>query len=395
MKKSSVIYVHDHKFISLNGDYYSEGKFTSEVFSRYSVFKSDIVVISRVVKNNKGAEFNKISNSNVIFTPVMGVNFSSIFTKFLFSNMRLIIRKIKESNVLIVRLPSFLGVFVLILNFFFRKKYFIEFVGDPREALITSNNKISLLFNFFICIFSILNKFFVKKAHGVIYVTQYDLQQRYPTEKLQAYASNVEVNIKPLNLSLDKYVLNNEKKIKVGLIGSFNNEYKGIDSALKAIHLLKEQDCVVQLHILGSGKLKDHYLEMAKEFEIADQVYFDGSLSGGEAVINWLKDLDLYIQPSRTEGLPRALIEAMSVGLPAIATRVGGIPELLHANDLIAKDDAISLAKKIHNIIKSQQLRYEMGKRNYEKSLDYDSKKLNQTRSEFWKMAAETINESD
>lgn len=92
------------------------------------------------------------------------------------------------------------------------------------------------------------------------------------------------------------------KNIKIGLIGSFNNEYKGIDNALKAIHLLKEQDCMVQLHILGSGKLKDHYLEMANELEIAGQIYFDGSLSGGEAVLNWLKGLDLYIQPSRTEG---------------------------------------------------------------------------------------------
>lgn len=392
-----ILFTHDHKFIKYNDCFYSEGKFTNEVFYRYTPFDDKIIILCRCVDSydHNTVNLNCINSEIFEFTPVRGIYFSNIFFRNFFYNLKIIIANLKKSKCLIVRLPSFLGVFVLILNFFFRKKYFIEFVGDPREALITSNNKISLLFNFFICIFSILNKFFVKKAHGVIYVTQYDLQQRYPTEKLQAYASNVEVNIKPLKLSLDKYVLNNEKKIKVGLIGSFNNEYKGIDSALKAIHLLKEQDCVVQLHILGSGKLKDHYLEMAKEFEIADQVYFDGSLSGGEAVINWLKDLDLYIQPSRTEGLPRALIEAMSVGLPAVATRVGGIPELLHKNDLIAKDDAVSLAKTIHNIIESQQLRYEMGKRNYEKSLDYDSKKLNQTRSEFWKKAAEIVNESD
>lgn len=395
MEFSHIIFVHDHKFINLNEEYYSEGKFTDEVFDRYNVFDTNIHIISRVLKNQEVSNLNKITTAHVSFIPVTGVSFFSIFIINFIANIKLMVSELKRTDALIIRLPSFLGIFTLIVNIFFRKKYFIELVGDPQEALITSKKKVGFLFKCFIYIFSAFNKFFVKKADGVIYVTQHDLQQRYPTKKIQACASNVEVNIKPLDLGLNEYTLKDEENIKIGLIGSFNNEYKGIDTALNAISLLKNQNCIVQLHILGSGKLKDHYGEMAKELEIDDQVYFDGSLSGGDAVLSWLKDLDLYIQPSRTEGLPRALIEAMSVGLPAIATRVGGIPELLHANDLIAKDDAISLAKKIHNIIKSQQLRYEMGKRNYEKSLDYDSKKLNQTRSEFWKMAAETINESD
>lgn len=389
------MFVHDHKFIDLNGVYYSEGKFTTEVFSRYDAFNSNIVIVSRVIENNQGSNLNKISNENIYFKPVKGVSFSAVFTKYFFANIKLVVREIKKVDVLIVRLPSFLGIFVLILNIFFRKKYFIELVGDPQEALITSKNKVSFLFKCFVYIFASLNKFFIKKSDGVIYVTKYDLQQRYPTKKLQAYASNVEVNIKPLSLSLNKYALKDERKFKIGLIGSFNNEYKGIDNALKAIHLLKEQDCMVQLHILGSGKLKDHYLKMANELEIAGQIYFDGSLSGGEAVLNWLKGVDLYIQPSRTEGLPRALIEAMSTGLPCIATNVGGIPELLHEDDLVDKDSPVTLAKRISEAVKSQELRYQMGQRNYSRSLDYDAKQLNKIRSEFWEKAAETINESD
>lgn len=383
----ALIFVHDHKFINLNGVYYSEGKFRTEVFSRYDAFNSNITVISRVIANNKGDKLNKISNENIYFKPVRGVGFSSVFTKYFFTNTRLIVQEIKKADALIIRLPSFLGIFILILNIFFKKKYFIELVGDPQEALITSKKKVGFLFKCFIYIFSAFNKFFVKKADGVIYVTQYDLQKRYPTKKLQTYASNVEVNIKPLNLSLDEYTLKNEKNIKVGLIGSFNNEYKGIDTALKAIHLLKEQDCVVQLHILGSGKLKDHYLEMAKELEIDDQVYFDGSLSGGEAVLNWLKGLDLYIQPSRTEGLPRALIEAMSIGLPAVATRVGGIPELLSDEFLVHSNDPQGLAEKIEILIFSKELRYEQGKINYNKAKEYDSEILRQRRTKFWSQA--------
>jgi glycosyltransferase involved in cell wall biosynthesis len=392
--KNSILYIHDHKFIDLNGIYYSEGKFTTEVFSRYDAFNSDIIVITRIIENNQGRKLNEISNKNVHFKPVKGIGFDSVFTKYLLKNSKVIIQEIKKADALIVRLPSFLGIFVLILNIFFKKKYFVELVGDPQEALITSKKKVGFLFKCFIYIFSAFNKFFVKKADGVIYVTQYDLQKRYPTKKLQTYASNVEVNIKPLNLSLDEYTLKNEKNIKVGLIGSFNNEYKGIDTALKAIHLLKQKDCIVQLHILGSGKLKDYYLEMAKELKIAGQIYFDGSLAGGEAVLKWLKDLDLYIQPSRTEGLPRALIEAMSVGLPAVATKVGGIPELLPDEFLVPSNNSLELAEKIKMLMYSQQLRYEQGKANYEKAKEYDSQILRERRIKFWSQA-KTIVEKD
>lgn len=387
MKNSHILYIHDHKFIFVSNNYYSEGKFTTEVFSRYDSLNSDINVLSRVVENSQGNNLNQVSNKNIHFTPVKGISFFSIFIKYFFQNIIMTVKEIKKVDALIVRLPSFLGVFVLILNLFFQKKYFIELVGDPQEALITSKKKVGFLFKCFIYIFSAFNKFFVKKADGVIYVTQYDLQKRYPTKKLQAYASNVEVNINPLDLGLNKYALKYENNIKVGLIGSFNNEYKGIDTALKSIHLLKEHDCVVHLYILGSGKLKDHYVEMAKKLEIADQIHFDGSLSGGEAVLNWLKGLDLYIQPSRTEGLPRALIEAMSVGLPAVATRVGGIPELLPDEFLVHSDDPQELAEKIEILISSQQLRYEQGRANYNKAKEYDSIVLRQRRAKFWSQA--------
>lgn len=387
MEFSHIIFVHDHKFINLNEEYYSEGKFTDEVFDRYNVFDANIHIISRVLKNQEVSDLNKITTAHVSFIPVTGVSFFSIFIINFIANIKLMVSELKRTDALIIRLPSFLGIFTLIVNIFFRKKYFIELVGDPQEALITSKKKVGFLFKCFIYIFSAFNKFFVKKADGVIYVTQHDLQQRYPTKKIQACASNVEVNIKPLDLGLNEYTLKDEENIKIGLIGSFNNEYKGIDTALNTISLLKNQNCIVQLHILGSGKLKDHYGEMAKELEIDDQVYFDGSLSGGDAVLSWLKGLDLYIQPSRTEGLPRALIEAMSIGLPAVATRVGGIPELLSDEFLVHSNDPQGLAEKIEILISSKELRYEQGKINYNKAKEYDSEILRQRRTKFWSQA--------
>ncbi|WP_180179679.1 glycosyltransferase [Acinetobacter sp. YH12041] len=386
-----ILFIHDHKFLDQNGVYYSEGKFSNSVFSRYNSFNCNINVISRVIKVKNCDHLNEITNTNICFKFVFGIDFSSIFTRYLFKNVLMIMREVKKSDALIIRLPSFLGVFALLINLFYRKKYFIEFVGDPKESLLMSKTKISYFFRFLVGIFNILNIFFVKKADGVIYVTKYDLQNKYPTTNMQSFASNVEVDIPKLEFNLDNYKLKHNKIIKVGMIGSFNNEYKGIDTAFKAIKDLKEKNIIVNFHILGSGSLKEKYINLAEKLHISDLVYFDGSLSGGKEVLNWLKDLDIYIQPSRTEGLPRALIEAMSVGLPCIATNVGGIPELLSERDLISKDDYLALAKKISDFSNSDTLRFEAGGRNYHSALDYDSVKLNKKRSDFWRKAAEIV----
>lgn len=387
MKVKSVLYVHDHKFKYINSKYFSEGKFTNDVFARYDVFDKDINVISRLVCGDESIKFNEINKSNVHFTPVKGIGFSSVFSKNLMFNLKLVQNSIKNADVLIIRLPSFLGVFILLLNLLFRKKYFIELVGDPKEALSTSKAKTSIVFNIFVYIFTYLNKNFIKHANGAIYVTKIDLQKRYPTKGFEGSASNVEIKVPILNLRLSDYTIKNTDFIKLGLIGSFNNEYKGIRNAIEAISLLKDKQLVIYLHILGSGKLKEHYLDLARKLGVESQVFFDGSLASGDQVIHWLNQMDIYIQPSLTEGLPRALIEAMSVGLPTVATNVGGIPELLSSDFLVPANDSKSLANKLQVLVNSQHLRYEQGIINYNKAKEYDSAVLKERRAIFWQQA--------
>ena len=84
--------------------------------------------------------------------------------------------------------------------------------------------------------------------------------------------------------------------------------------------------------------------ELAQRLGVAEQVVFVGSLPH-DAVFSWLDGLDLYIQPSLQEGLPRALIEAMSRGLPAFAAHTGGMPELLGDACIFAKKDVCGIVR--------------------------------------------------
>ena len=101
--------------------------------------------------------------------------------------------------------------------------------------------------------------------------------------------------------------------------------------------------------------------------------------------MKWLDGLDIYIQPSFQEGLPRALVEAMSRGLPALGSSVGGIPELLPSYCLHEPGDSSKLAELLTDVTSaSPQRLIEMGTRNFEFVSEYQRCKMQEKRDYFW-----------
>lgn len=387
------LFIHDHKFKKVNGSYFSEGKFTDSVFRRYVNPNDRLIVISRMINTRDSRNLSEITLKNIDFRPIKGIAVSKAFSVHLLDNIKLVTHNIKNTDFIVVRLPSFVGVFTLILNIMFKKPYFIEVVGDAEQALLTAQESPNFLYKQFCIFFSHLNRFFIGNALGAVYVTKETLQKKYPNNGITCVASNVEIKIKEKELKLEDFNIKGNS-FKVGLIGSFNNHYKGIKEAIKSINILQKNNYNVHLYILGSGHLLEEYKNLASTLNITDNIHFDGSLEGGEEVIKWLENMDIYIQPSYTEGLPRALIEAMSVGLPAIATDIGGIPELLPADCLIPPHNSEKLSHKISELIDSQELRFRHGCRNYITAKDYDSINLNRTRSKFWNTARKLVEEN-
>ena len=108
---------------------------------------------------------------------------------------------------------------------------------------------------------------------------------------------------------------------------------------------LVERGLDVRLTLIGDGKFREPLESLAGELHVAERVTWLGQLPAGEAIRRELDEADLFVLPSRTEGLPRAVVEAMARGLPCIASRVGGIPELLADENLIAAGDVAALTR--------------------------------------------------
>jgi glycosyltransferase involved in cell wall biosynthesis len=113
-------------------------------------------------------------------------------------------------------------------------------------------------------------------------------------------------------------------------------------------------------------------------------VHFDGVLPAGDAVNAWLDELDLYVQPSFQEGLPRGTLEAMSRGCPALASTAGGLPELLEPGSLHRPGDAERLGALIVRAASDRDWQLAQAERNFDVARRYSKPELDRVRSEFW-----------
>lgn len=169
-----------------------------------------------------------------------------------------------------------------------------------------------------------------ESAVAVSYETSRTLQARYPTRP-----GALSTGISSVNLPPAAYVQEPRThrppsgSVTLMSVGSLEQLYKGIDTLIEAISLLGPSTPAVRHVHVGPGRYQPALEELATRLGVRDRITFAGWIPTVEALRHRLDSADLFVMPSRTEGLPRALIEAMARALPAIGSTAGGIPELL------------------------------------------------------------------
>jgi len=111
---------------------------------------------------------------------------------------------------------------------------------------------------------------------------------------------------------------------RLGVIGRLSPE-KGVDLFLEALHLLQRRGQPFSASVIGDGPERESLLRQAASLGLADRVAF---LGAQPVLPRTYQELDLLVIPSRSEGFPNVLLEALSEGCPVVAASVGGIPEV-------------------------------------------------------------------
>lgn len=138
-------------------------------------------------------------------------------------------------------------------------------------------------------------------------------------------------------------------------------ERKGQRFLLQAAALLKQRGHRLEYRFAGAGSEREQLREIAVGLGLGEEVSFVGFVSDAPA---FLSTIDIFVLPSLYEGLGVAVLEAMAAGKPVVATRVGGIPELVHdqvTGFLVPPKDPEALAGAISRLVSQEGLLQEMG----------------------------------
>ena len=379
-------FIFDTRFKKYNNEYYSTNLSSELLTDRYLAFFDEMVVVGRSCPTTESPDgkYLKVTGEKISFKGISGESTLKRVLNFRMDN-KYIESVINDCDAVICR--GWRGVSACRK---LKKPYLVEVVNCAWDSYWNQG----LLGKFVAPIIYYKRKKTTKNAPYVLYVTNEFLQKRYPTRGKSVAVSDVALKAFDDSV-IDARIKKIEEKTKsekivIGTAAAIDVAFKGQRFVIKALAKLKAKGITnIEYQIAGKGnpeKLK----KLAEKLKVSDQIVFTGSIVH-EKMFDWYDSLDMYIQPSLQEGLPRALIEAMSRGLLCYGTRTGGIPELL-GKDFVTKNNRF-LSRRLATFISAydEDIAVQQAKRNYTESRKYDADLLEKRRREFFRDFANDV----
>lgn len=376
-----VLFVHDGPILcNQEQDEFYAVHYNNTIVERYSFFGKEVSFLMRkkMILDSEKNKFSRINHESFRFIDVP--NFKSIKSYSNKSKAEVIIKNaVNSHDVIILRLPSAIGSIAFEYAKEMGKPVLIEMVACVYDALwnydwrgkVIAKSKMIKYQNILL------------KASHVIYVTDRFLQQRYPSKNKQIGCSDVvlsEFDESLINKRIEK-IKNSKGILILGTVAAIDVPYKGQDDVIKVLAKLKDSGIDFKYKIVGQGD-PIRLNKIIKKLKIEDNVEIIGSLTH-DKVFEFLDHIDVYIQPSKQEGLPRAVVEAMSRGCPVIGSDLAGIPELIGQEALFQpgnRKELIALLKKL-----DKRKMEQWAKENFHKANFFHKDILDNKRIEFYK----------
>jgi len=184
------------------------------------------------------------------------------------------------------------------------------------------------------------------------------VEQRLPDNQIVVIGNGLAPSaFAPTKAAIDRC----SSALRVGMIARMNtlskNHRELLRAAVSVIHRLPATEFI----LVGDGAFRSELERETKDLGIGDRVHFLGERRDIPAI---LASLDVSVLPSASESLSNAILESMAAGIPVVAARVGGNPELVTSDRgiLVAPGDPEELANAIVRLLRNSALRAEFGR---------------------------------
>ncbi len=371
-----------------------DGKYWCQTIYGYDFWLRYLEVFEKVniVSRTKKVEYKEIDKMSYLRVDGPGIRVSELpfmrGMKQYMINYPLFVKSTKKAienaTCALFRLPSVSAS--MVMNYYKRtgKPYVLEVVADPEDAY--SSNIIAQKY------YTNNLKEAALQADGVSYVTKHYLQEKYPSnaglfgetyENFESYYSTINMTESYIT-SPRTYKKDKSEFTIVHTANSINNDMKGHGEVMKILKMLRKMNYNVKVVFIGDGDIRQYYEQMSQNLGVENHVRFTGLLSSSKAVKEVLLNGDIFVFPTKAEGLPRAIIEAMAVGLPVLSTPVNGIPELLDNEYMFNPLDVELFANKLTYLFENPVELEKMSKQNIEKAREYTNERLSIRRRDFY-----------
>ena len=220
---------------------------------------------------------------------------------------------------------------------------------------------------------SLISKLIVKKlswltvlgSHKTIAVSEAikkDMDWFFARRKMSVIRNGIrEFNLLDRDGAREKLLIDTEE-VAVGTISELHH-IKGLDFLLKAWAKISTG----KLIIIGAGEEETNLKALAQELNLGERVVFKGFIDEARGLLN---GFDIFTLTSRSEGLPYAILEAGNAGLPIVASRVGGIPEVIESGQegvLVEPGNINAIYEGLQDLINNKEKRISYGKSVHER----------------------------
>ncbi len=389
-----IVGTHHHFRMLPDGTVYPYSVSDYAFWHRYLDVFDEVVVFARLKKVNETDQANlpaKASGPGVSFFALPDFLGAWQYLKNYPKIAGLAKKVLRGNDACILRVPSYLGTLLWHELMRTKRPYVVEAVGDPWQAFSPGSHQ------------SILRPFLRRKwaremaqqcrhAAAAAYVTERELQKRYPPGGWSTHYSSIELSQEFIidQAGIEKRLKTIETRAKSNgpwhlcFVGSLWHLSKSPDILIAAVADCVKRGLNLKLTIVGGGSLRGQLEQQVGKLGITKHVNFLGQLPPGQVIFDQLDRSDLYVLPSRSEGMPRTIIEAMARGLPCIGGHEGGFAELLDDEYMVKPVDAATLSCTIERTLSDIDGMKQAVRRNVEKAAEYRSDILQKRRIEMF-----------
>ena len=385
----------DNYIYKYQGEYYADTSGSPDLYDRYlRVFESiRFVARTKTVNIPPSKDFVRLNPTKIEVWPFPFFQGPKEYARVYMKTISRLRNVVNGCDAAILRIPSTTAYRVLDKVIKKEIPFAIEVVIDPKDSLRSTQN---LLHKYYYWSWYKSLKHACKKADGIACVTKEYLQRRYYPTKPDAFVANYSSIALPKSMYFHSRSFPQKTTFDIAHVAAqvkFEGR-KGHKELLDAVSIALGKGCNLNVVFVGADYENGikKLTEYAKKLGVESHIKFTGQLHTKIEVIEQLRECDAFVMPTKSEGLPRSIIEAISQGLPCITTNVSGNPELIQRDFLIDDFyDVETLADKIILLSKDREVYESTSRYNFQNSLNYEESVLQKSRDEFYTKLKEKV----